>query len=265
MPSMGLQLTQKVPLFFGLKPREIKVFMEICKTTACPLGETICEYGTASRRFFILLEGALKIIGRDGTALADVRPVATVGEMGFVNHKPRSATVVTSEPSRLLRVEHHDFESLLDRHVDLRIKVYRNLVRVVSDRLNDANDMLTRYKKLYESGRVPEREKAPEPQLDEGTGDETSVDVDSEDAAVPVPSAEQHAALIALFYELISETPPDDLDQDLDQFTALQNDGYTCADVEFAIKWTARHIPSAKRFSMVRLSIEEAFEERWNL
>ena len=155
MPSLAQQLTQKVLLFFGLKPRDIKLFMEICKTTACPVDEVICEYGTVSRRFFILIEGALRIVGRDGTALAEVRPVTTVGEMGFVNRKPRSATVITSEPSRLLRIEHHGFESLLDRHVDLRVKIYRNLIRVLADRPNDANDMPTCYKKIYESGRVP--------------------------------------------------------------------------------------------------------------
>ena len=206
MPSLGLQLTQKVPLFFGLKPREIKLFMEICKTTTCPVDEVICEYGTASRRFFILVEGGLTIIGRDGTTLAEVRPVATIGEMGFVNHKLRTATVKTSEPSRLLRVEHHDFESLLSRHVELHIKVYRNLIRVVSDRLNDANDMLTRYKKLYESGRpqgTQPVEESPQP-----TGDaDNETAVGSKAADGPPQSVEQQTALINLFYELVDELP----------------------------------------------------------
>ncbi len=282
MPSLAQQLTQKVPLFFGLKPRDVKLFMEICKTTKCPVDEVICEYGTASRRFFILLEGALKIVSRDGTALADVRPVTTVGEMGFVNRKPRSATVITSEPSRLLRIEHHDFESLLDRHVDLRIKVYRNLIRVLADRLNDANDMITRYKKLYESGGVPDdsttQEAASavagteEDAVDAGT-QELQTSADGDDAVeetTPAPAdsltADQESVLVMMFYELVHEMPPDDhLEQDLDQYSDLKNDGYTDADIEFAVKWTARHIPSAKRFSMVKLSVEEAFEDRWNL
>jgi hypothetical protein len=189
--------------------------------------------------------------------------------MGFVNHKPRSATVKTSEPSRLLRVEHHDFESLLSRHVELHLKIYRNFIRVVSDRLNDANDMLTRYKKLYESGRPPQPqpvEESPQPNDDADNELERSAAAGSQSADAPPQSAEQQTALIALFYELVGELPPEDhLDQDLDQFAAMQQDGYTAADVEFAIKWTARHIPAAKRFSMVRLSVEEAFEDRWNI
>ena len=40
----------------------------------------------------------------------------------------------------------------------------------------------------------------------------------------------------------------------------------TAAEAQRATKkWTARHIPAAKRFSMVKLSVEEAFENRWNL
>ena len=268
MPDTGLQLAQKVPLFFGLKPGETRRFLEICKTDNFPVGEVICEYGTASRRFFILLEGSLSVIGRDGTALADVRPVTTVGEMGFVNHKPRSATVITSEPSRLLRVEHHDFESLLDRDVDLRIKVYRNFVRVLADRLNDANDMLTRYKKLYESGGVPQ----PEAGVGQPAGvafEPAPAEVDGEavsDRAAALAAAEHEIALIKLFYELVGETPPDGhLEKDRIPCAALRQEGYTAADIEFAVKWTARNIPSAKRFDMVKLSIGEAFENRWSV
>jgi len=296
LPSLGHELTHKVPLFFGLKPRDIKLFMEICKATACPVDEVICEYGTASRRFYILLEGSLKIVGPDGTTLAQVRPVTTVGEMGFVNRKPRSATVITAEPSRLFPIEHHDFESLLERHVDLRIKIYRNMIRVLSDRLNDANDMLTRYKKVYgaggeravadeapptgstvdESGAI--REDTAE-EADDGRAHGSASDVDEastspdDDDGVPEPpvdvsgqSSDQESAIVNLFYELIHETPQEDhLEQDLDQYTDLKNDGYTDADIEFAVKWAARNITSAKRFIMVKLSVEEAFEERWNL
>ena len=65
---------------------------------------------------------------------------------------------------------------------------------------------------------------------------------------------------------MIHETPQEDhLEQDLDQYTDLKNDGYTDADIEFAVKWAARNITSAKRFIMVKLSVDEAFEERWNL
>jgi len=152
MPDLAKQLTQRVPLFFGLKPSEMKQFLEICKNTDCPRGEVICHCGDPSRRFFILLEGTLDVLARDGTLLAQTKPVSTVGEMGFINRKPRTATIRVRERARLLRIEHFDFEVLLEGHVEFRSRLYRNLVRILSDKLSDSNDLLLRYKKLYESG-----------------------------------------------------------------------------------------------------------------
>ena len=88
MPDLASQLPHQLPLFFRLKPAEMKQFMEICKKTTCDSGELLCEYGTASRRFYILLEGELEVIGKDGTVLARMRPVTTVGEMGFIGELP---------------------------------------------------------------------------------------------------------------------------------------------------------------------------------
>ena len=104
MSKLERNLVQKVPLFFGFKPGEMKTFLNICKMSTRPEGEILCEYNTASSRLFILLEGVLDVVSQDGTVLASIDSITTVGEMGFISHKPRSATVRVRESSRLLRV-----------------------------------------------------------------------------------------------------------------------------------------------------------------
>ena len=71
--------------------------------------------------------------------------------------------------------------------------------------------------------------------------------------------------LVRTFYELVGEEPDAALlESDRQACEGLRAGGYTEADIEYAVKWTARNIPGAKRFSLVRLSIREAFEDKWS-
>lgn len=257
---MAGRLVQKVPLFFGFKPAEMKAFLDICKLATSPKGEVLCENNTSSNRLFILLDGSLDILGLGGTVLATVTPITTVGEMGFISRKPRSATVQTHAASRLLKVDYHEFEALLERHVELRAKVYRNTVRILSDKLVDANDRVIHYRKLYESGAAPQRGEAGE---EGGASGEQSIPVEME------PEEDEETRLeksLQLFYELANvEGDEEQKAADRESYLDLRKTGYTDADIEYAIKWAVRNIPSIKRFSLVRLSIDEAFENKWDL
>ena len=271
MPDLASQLPQQLPLFFRLKPAEMKLFMKICKHTTCDSGELLCEYGTASRRFFILLEGELEVIGKDGTVLARMRPVTTVGEMGFINKKPRSATVRAVVPSQLLKIEHYDFELLLDTDSGFRSRMYRNMIRVLSDKLSDANDRLMRYKKLCEASGESKEVRL----VDVGDGEPEAA------AAIALPAGEEQDAgdgseesragaapvheLIHTFYELLDQTVDSgQLVRDGEELADLR-ERYSEAEIEYAVKWTAEEIPAAKLFKMVRLSIEDALVERKHL
>jgi hypothetical protein len=239
----------------------------------------LCEYGTASRRFVILLDGELEITGKDGTVLARMHPVTTVGEMGFINKKPRSATVRAVVLSQLLKIEHHDFELLLDADSDFRSRMYRNMIRVLSDKLSEANDRLMRYRKLYEAGDESKGERVID--LEDAETAAAAAAAAMETQATPAPdggdgsgtaaSAEASAAggsrapvhqLIHTFYELLDETVDSaQLARDTEELADLR-ERYSETEIEYAVKWTVDEIPAAKLFKMVRLSIEDALAER---
>ena len=46
---------------------------------------------------------------------------------------------------------------------------------------------------------------------------------------------------------------------------ALLKEGYSPADIEYAVTWTTRHVKSARKFSLVQLSIQEALEDKWTI
>ncbi len=313
MDEADRQLVRRVPLFLGLRPRQLQAFLRICRTLSAEPREVLCELGTSSTRLFILLSGRLDVEGKDGTVLARISPVTTVGEMGFVSRKPRSATVRATEASRLFVVEHHDFETLVEADAALSSRLYRNMARILADRLSEANDRLTRYRKLAEGG-TPASAEVAEPEAEdeaveasgesgggvgpvaEGDGPEEAgggaaaseaVDASQSEPAEPAPEHSgpqapgepkpaparrgppidldeaETARLVVDFYTRTDQAiDPAQLRRDQAVVAQLGRDGYSVADIEYAILWTVRSIPTARRFSMVGLSIGEAFENR---
>lgn len=269
-------LIKDVPLFFGLRQAEIASFLNICKLDTRESGQTLCECNAASNHLFILLKGKLEIVDSSNLLLAAVLPVSTVGEMGFISRRPRSAKVRVATTSQLLQVEHHEFEALLENHADLRAKIYRNTIRVLADRLTDANDLFVRYKTQQEAQRLVQEdavdlgakddETAPtkEAELTPAAGGEG--DTEAETIESGGGNQERCMALVRSFYaELNIEVDSSQLDEECAIAAQIHADGHTYADIEYLIRWTARNIPSARRFNMVRLSIEEAFKDQWDL
>jgi len=275
------RLVKDVPLFFGLRQVEIATFLNICKLTTWESGQTLCEYNASSSHLFVLLQGALEVVDSGELLLATVAPVSTVGEMGFISRRPRSATVRVAAPSQLLQVGHHDFEALLEGHAELRAKIYRNTIRVLADRLTDANDLLARYKKKEEAqsfGRenaeiytdIEVEEDLPRPAVDAATtvpeGSDNADIAAAAASSLPQTKTERSMELVRSFYaQLKIDADPAQIDEDCAIAMQMQKDGYSDADLVYMIRWTARNIPSARRFNMVRLSSEEAFKDQWDI
>ncbi len=275
-------LIKDVPLFFGLRQAEIATFLNICKLDTWEGGQTLCECNASSNHLFILLQGKLEIVDPNDHLLAVVAPVSTVGEMGFISRRPRSAKVRIATTSQLLQVEYHVFEALLEGRANLRAKIYRNTIRVLADRLTDANDLLVRYKKMQQTQSLPP-EDADESGEDIHIKETESTALAATEARAlsdlaaantpevemadsPQASAERHADLVRSFYaQLNLAVDPVQFAEDCAIAAQIHADGYTYADLQYVIRWTVRNIPSARRFNMVRLSIEEAFKDQWDI
>jgi MFS family permease len=71
-------------------------------------GEVLMSAGEAADALYVVLEGRLSVHGPAGEVLPEVRD-GVVGEIGLLAGVPRTATVTAVEPSRLLRVDGHEF------------------------------------------------------------------------------------------------------------------------------------------------------------
>ena len=86
-----------------------------------------------------MLSGKLEVATAEGVGVAAITPVTTVGEMGVITGQPRSATVIATQPSHLLVLPKNRFGYLPREDVDMRAKVYKNVVDVLADKLISSN------------------------------------------------------------------------------------------------------------------------------
>ncbi len=137
--SALIQIIRKIPIFQQLSPNQVQKLLGICVAKTCETDEVLCAHGTFSEEMFVLISGELTVMAPDGAALATVKPVTTVGEMGLVTRQERTATIKASKTARVLVLQRAQFENLLRGDVAAQARIYRNIIGILSDRIVNDN------------------------------------------------------------------------------------------------------------------------------
>ena len=117
--------------------------LKICKAQAFRDQEMLCEHGSKSTEMFILLSGSLSVHTKDGIQITSPSPIKTVGEMGVITGQPRSATVVADRKASVLEISKIKLEVLLKKYPDIGFLIYRNIIDILSHRLDETNHKLS--------------------------------------------------------------------------------------------------------------------------
>ena len=117
-----VDLLKQVPLFQQLSDRELKAVAALADEVDVPAGRALTREGLAGKEFVVLAEG-IADVERDGEVVNHLGPGDYFGEISLVTGQPRTATVTTRSPSRLLVLTAPAFRSLLDRTPRLRQRV----------------------------------------------------------------------------------------------------------------------------------------------
>jgi CheY-like chemotaxis protein len=152
-----VQIIKKIPVFEQLSPNQVQSLLSICVSKTCDADDVLCSHGTPSDEMYVLISGELAIVTPDGTRVATVKPVTTVGEMGLVTRQVRAATVQATKPTKVLVINKSQFENLLRNDPSVQARVYRNIVGILSDRI--VNDNVRMRDHLVEQVRFEKRVK----------------------------------------------------------------------------------------------------------
>jgi CRP/FNR family cyclic AMP-dependent transcriptional regulator len=117
-----LELIKRVPLFAGCSKRELSEVAAIADELSLPEGRTLTKEGAAGHEFLVLVDGAADV-RRNGRKVNTLGAGDFLGEIALVTGAPRTATVKTTEPSRMLVITARDFRTLLRKTPSIQLKV----------------------------------------------------------------------------------------------------------------------------------------------
>lgn len=104
-------------------------------------GTVLFREGDPGDFMYVIQSGSVEIrreIGDLERVLAVLPAGEFFGEMALINARPRSATAVVREPSRLLVIEPRTFEAMLRGRVEIAVR----LIRTLASRLERANQQI---------------------------------------------------------------------------------------------------------------------------
>lgn len=134
-----LKVVEQIPMFSRVGRENAARVVQACEVRHLDTGATLCKVRESSDALYILLSGGLTVLSESGVDLAQIDPVAPVGEMGMLTGQPRSATVRARQRSTVLSLRKAAFEGLMRKHLAIARQVHRNVLTILSVRLNEAN------------------------------------------------------------------------------------------------------------------------------
>jgi CRP-like cAMP-binding protein len=127
-----LELIKRVPLFSGCSKRELDQVAAIADELSIDEGKELTHEGATGQEFLVLIDGSADV-RRKGRKINTLGAGDFLGEIALITGTPRTATVTTTAPSRMLVVTARDFRSLLRHMPSLQTKVLEALASRLPD------------------------------------------------------------------------------------------------------------------------------------
>jgi CRP/FNR family cyclic AMP-dependent transcriptional regulator len=144
-----VELSQ-VPLFHALNSHDLQKLAAEARVVNFSKDDPVLKQGDPADALYVILSGSVKIFLKEGSGpevvLATKGAREYFGEM-MLDHRPRSASVTTLEPSRLAVISHAHFKRFLRQSPDAAEQVILNLIKIARS-MND---------RARESMSIPER------------------------------------------------------------------------------------------------------------
>ncbi len=139
---LGKDPTSTIPLLKGLRPAQARIVVLMGQLQRFAPGEMIVRQGDKGNEMYVIIEGHADVwVGAESERkkLDSVGRGDVFGEMALVRQDERSADVVASEPVEALMVNERFLSRIQSRYPRIAAKVFLNLTRILSDRLERAN------------------------------------------------------------------------------------------------------------------------------
>jgi CRP/FNR family cyclic AMP-dependent transcriptional regulator len=121
---------RRVPLFAGVRGRELEELGRLADEIDVPDGRVLTREGESGHEFFVVLQGGVEVtVG--GGRVASLGNGDFLGEISLIDGLPRTATTTAVGPTRLLVIGHREFHQLMDDFPGVKTAVLQALAERV--------------------------------------------------------------------------------------------------------------------------------------
>jgi CRP-like cAMP-binding protein len=127
-----IELLKRVPLFERCSQRELGQIATLADELDLPSARDLTREGASGFEFIILVEGEADVV-RGVRVVNELGPGDFVGEIALVSGKPRTATVRTRGPARVLVLTASGFRTLMHDVPSIKDKVLAAVTARIPD------------------------------------------------------------------------------------------------------------------------------------
>jgi serine/threonine protein phosphatase PrpC len=145
MAAQKIEVLLGIPMFSGFDFKQMAKFVEIAEVREVRAGQVLIRQGEDDASLHVILYGAAQVL-RGGEIVNRLGVGDHFGEMSMIDRVPRSATVVATEPMKILVLEREAFHALLQTDASMAVKVLWSIAEKLNRRLRQADDEIHRLK-----------------------------------------------------------------------------------------------------------------------
>ena len=147
-----LNFLEKNKLFSGLSSTETSNLMNLISPQHYESGQDICAEGDVAESMYIIFEGEVEIWKKDEKSqdsyiITTLTSGVNIGELSFLNDKPRSATITTLTPVTILVLPFKALSSLKESQLIqeqiLYYKFIENIAKAIGEHLISTTQTLS--------------------------------------------------------------------------------------------------------------------------
>jgi len=125
-----IELLKEVPLFSRCSKKELGAIAATADELFLPEGSELTRQGGHGREFMVIAEGSANV-EKDGRLINVLDSGDFLGEIALLSDAPRTATVTTSSPTRLLVLTDRAFDHVTSEMPSIR----ESVLKALSERL----------------------------------------------------------------------------------------------------------------------------------
>ncbi len=147
MPTpIDLESLKDIPLFRDFSPQELGTVITLFFEKAYSKNSTLFVEGMTGEILYVVKKGSVQILKKVGpnqeAVLATLKDGEFLGEMSLIDNRPRTATARVGEESVLLVMTKKAFNTMMEKHPEIALKVLMCFLKIANERLRKANESI---------------------------------------------------------------------------------------------------------------------------